>query len=208
MKEQRRHQRVRFGVTQPFVRLGQSGITGMGRLMNLSLGGLMVRTEMPLKIGQVFGCEFTVLGSALVDMSAVVVSRVGDDLYSARFQAGPLSEVLIEDIISRALASGDGSILSINEIQGKRVMRVVGGLNDSLRNDFIHGLENVKVDEIDLSDVTSVDSNGLELCRLAKKNYHVAITRPSAYAKEKMEGPPEKNRTTSSQARKPVKKDR
>ena len=47
MKEQRRHQRIRFGV-QPLIRIGQSGVTGIGRLENLSLGGLMLRTDLPL----------------------------------------------------------------------------------------------------------------------------------------------------------------
>ena len=189
MKEQRRHQRVRFGLIQPLVRLGQAGVSGIGRLENLSLGGLMVRTDMLLKVGEVFGCEFAILGSALVDMSAIVVSRIGDR-YSARFQAGPLSELLIEDVISRALASGDGSILSMNEVNGRRVMRVTGGLDGSLRNDFIHGLTKVGVDEIDLSGVTAMDSAGLELCRMARDEYRVAIVRPSAHVRKKTAGVP------------------
>ncbi len=164
---------------QPLVRLGQAGASGTGRLENLSLGGLMVRTDLQLKVGEVFGCEFAIFGSALVDMSAVVVSQVGDR-YSARFQAGPLSELLIADVISRALASGDGSILSINEVQGRRVMRVTGGLDGSLRNDFVHGLTKVGIDEIDLSGVTAIDSEGVELCRMARDEYRVKIVRPSA----------------------------
>ena len=89
MNEQRRHQRIRFGV-QPLIRIGQSGVTGIGRLENLSLGGLMLRTDLPLRTGKACGCEFSVFGSALVDLSAMIVSRVGD-LFCARFEAGQAS---------------------------------------------------------------------------------------------------------------------
>ena len=186
MKEQRRHQRIRFNV-QPLVRLGQFGFTGMGRLENLSLGGLMLRTDLPLKVGEVFGCEFAVFGSALVDMSAVVVSRVGD-LFCARFEAGPISELLIEDVIAQALSSGKASILSLNEFQGRRVMRVAGGLNGCLHNDFMHGLTKVGVDEIDLSGVTDIDNAGVELCRIAAEVHQVGIVRPSSCVHEKLAG--------------------
>lgn len=186
MKEQRRHQRIRFNV-QPFVRLGQFGFSGMGRLENLSLGGLMLRTDLPLKVGKVFGCEFAVFGSALIDMSAVVVSRVGD-LYCARFEAGPISEQLIGDVIARALSTGKASILSLNEFQGRRVMRVAGGLNGCLHNDFMHGLTKVGVDEIDLSGVTDIDSAGAELCRIAAEVHQVGIVRPSPCVHEKLAG--------------------
>lgn len=98
MKEQRRHQRIRFGVP-PLVRLGQSGLTGIGRLENLSFGGLMVRTALPLRVGEAFGCEFAVFGEALIDMSAIVVGQRIGDAYCARFQAGPISQHLIEDVI-------------------------------------------------------------------------------------------------------------
>lgn len=177
MKEQRRHQRVRFNV-QPLIRLGHSGSTGLGRLENLSLGGLMVRTDLPLKVNEAFGCEFSVFGSVLIDLSAVVVSRLGD-LYCARFQAGPISERLIEDEIARALSSGKASVLSLNEFQGRRVMRVAGGLNGSLHNDFMHGLTKVGVDEIDLSGVTDIDRAGAELCRIAAQEHRVGIVRPA-----------------------------
>ncbi len=186
MKEQRRHQRIRFNV-QPLVRLGQHGFTGMGRLENLSLGGLMLRTDLPLKVGKAFGCEFAVFGSALVDMSAVVVSRVGD-MFCARFEAGPISELLIGDVIDRALSSGKASILSLNEFQGRRVMRVAGGLNGCLHNDFMHGLTKVGVDEIDLSGVTDIDNAGVELCRVAAEVHQVGLVRPSACVHAKLAG--------------------
>lgn len=178
MKEQRRHQRVRFD-SPPLVRLGQFGLIGMGKLENLSLGGLMLRTELPLRVGEVFGCEFAVFGAALIDLSAVVVSRVGN-LFSARFQAGPISEQLIQEVIAYALDSGKASVLSINEFNGRRVMRVTGGLNGSLQSDFMHGLVKVGVDEIDLSGVTEVDAAGLELCRVAEAEHHVELVRLSA----------------------------
>lgn len=184
MKEQRRHQRIRFGVP-PLVRLGQSGLTGIGRLENLSLGGLMVRTALPLRVGEAFGCEFAVFGEALIDMSAIVVSRIGD-AYCARFQAGPISQHLIEDVISRALASGKASVLTLNESQGRRVMRVAGGLNGCLHSDFMHGLTKVGVDEIDLSAVTDIDTAGVELCRIATEVHRVGIVRPSSGIAEKL----------------------
>ena len=177
MKEQRRHQRIRFNVS-PRVRLGQAGSSWLGRLENLSLGGLMVRSDMPLKIGEVFGCEFSVFGSVLIDLSAIVVGRIGE-LYSARFQAGPISEQLLIDETARALSNGRASVLSVNEIQGRRIMRVSGGLNGSLHNDFMHALSKVGVDGIDLSEVKDIDRAGAELCRIAMRDYRIDILRPS-----------------------------
>jgi hypothetical protein len=177
MKEQRRHQRIRFNV-QPLVRLGQAGSRGSGRLENLSLGGLMVRTHLQMKVGGAFGCEFSALGSVLIDISAVVVGRVGD-FCGVRFQAGPVSERLLKDEIERALSSGKGSAFSVNEVQGRRVMRVVGGLNESLRGDFMHSLSKGGVDEIDLSKVTDIDHAGAKLCRIAAQTHRIAIVRPA-----------------------------
>ena len=176
MEEKRQHQRVRFNV-QPLVRLGQMGHTGLGRLENLSFGGLMLRTDVSLKVGEVFGCEFSVVGSVLIDISAVVVGRVGD-LFSARFRSGPISERLLKDEIARSLSSGKGSVLSMNTINGRRSMRVVGGLNACLSSDFMHGLTNVSVDEIDLSATRDIDTVGAELCRIAAQDYHVYIAPP------------------------------
>ena len=59
-------------------------MAGNGELENLSLGGLMLRTPLPLNIGEACGCEFVICGSPLIDMSALVVSKIGD-LYGARF---------------------------------------------------------------------------------------------------------------------------
>ena len=177
MSEQRRHQRIRFS-NAPRIRVGQNGQHGHGELENLSLGGLMLRTEVPLTIGQTVGCEFTVFGSPLIDMPAIVVSRIGD-LYGARFQAGPISEVLIQEAIESALASGKASVLSIHDLHGQKVMRISGGMNNSLCNDFMHGLTRVGVAELDLSGVTAIDSAGLALCLVAIGQYSVQLVSPS-----------------------------
>ncbi len=177
MREQRRHQRIRFSIP-PRVRIGQSGLSGNGELENLSLGGLMLRTGLPLKVGEAFGCEFTVYDSPLIDMSAQVVSKIGD-LYGARFRAGPISEWLIQEATDRALAAGKASILSINDLHGRKVMRIVGGMNEGLRSDLMHGLTRMGVDEMDLSGVTAIDSAGVELCRIAVNRHQVGIVNPS-----------------------------
>jgi hypothetical protein len=177
MKEQRRHQRIRFN-TCPVVRLGQSGCAGTGTLENLSLGGLLVRTELPLRVGELFGCEFRVFDSPLIDMTATVVNQVGD-CFGARFQAGPISELLIQDAIDQALAQGAASMLRINEVQGRKVMRIDGGLNAGLRNDFMYNLTRIGVVEIDLTGVTNIDAAGLELCHVAVEDYRIGIMPPS-----------------------------
>lgn len=186
MKEQRRHQRIRFN-TMPLVRIGQFGLGGAGTLENLSIGGLMLRTELPLKVGEAFGCEFTVFDSPLIDMAGMVASKIGD-LFGARFQAGPVSEWLIQDAIDNAIDQGKASILSINDLQGRKVMRITGGLNAGLRNDFMHSLTKVGVDEMDLSGVTEIDSAGLELCRSAIGQFKVGIVNPSPCVRAVMVG--------------------
>ncbi|MBI4740355.1 MAG: PilZ domain-containing protein [Betaproteobacteria bacterium] len=177
MSEQRRHQRIRFSVP-PLIRLGQRGQRGQGELENLSLSGLMFRTPLVLNVGETFGCEFSVFGSPLIDMPALAVSHVGN-LYGARFQAGPISELLIRDAIAGAIACGKASILSIHDLDGRRVMRVSGGLNHCLRSDFMHGLSKVGVVGLDLSGVTDIDSVGLALCLLAAEQYRVAFDKHS-----------------------------
>lgn len=173
MKEQRKHQRIRFN-TLPSVRIGQFGIAGTGELENLSIGGLMLRTDLPLKLGEACGCEFVIFDSPLIDMSAVVVSKIGN-LYGARFQAGPVSEWLIKEAMNDALSSGKASVLSINDLQGRKVMRISGGLSRGLRNDFLHHLTRMGIDELDLSAVTEIDDAGLDLCRIAVDEFKVRI---------------------------------
>lgn len=172
MLDQRRHQRIRFS-TPPVVTIGHGGSVGSGEIENLSLSGMMLRTDLPLAIGHAAGCEFSVFGSPVIDVPVSVVSRVGN-LYGVRFQTGPINQVLIEDAIDGALASGKASILSVHELGGKKVMRIVGGMVGSLRNDFMHALTRVGVDEIDLAGVTAVEQAGLALCLVAV-NRHGAV---------------------------------
>jgi hypothetical protein len=173
MLDQRRHQRIRFG-DLPKVMIGFGGAIGEGLIENLSLSGLMVRTEMPLEISHNIGCEFRVFGSPLIDVPASVVSRVGN-LFGVRFQTGPINQILIDDAINSALAQGNASILAVRELSGKKVMRITGGLGNSLRNDFMHALTRVGVDEIDLEGVTLVDQAGLALCLVATKRHGVKL---------------------------------
>ena len=102
MLDQRRHQRIRFSVPQK-ISIGYGGEIGEGVIENLSLSGLMMRTPMPLEISRNVGCEFSVFDSPLIDVPAAVVSRVCD-LFGVRFQQGPISQILIDDAISAALA--------------------------------------------------------------------------------------------------------
>lgn len=173
MLDQRRHQRIRFG-NLPKVSIGFSGAIGEGLIENLSLSGLMVRTEMPLEISHNIGCEFRVFGSPLIDVPATVVSRVGN-LFGVRFQSGPINQILIDDAINSALASGNASILAVHESGGQKIMRITGGFCSSLRNDFMHALTRVGVDEIDLEGVTLVDQAGLALCLVACNRHGVKL---------------------------------
>lgn len=173
MKDQRRYPRVRFG--RPCrVRIGYRAAFGEGVIENLSPGGLMLRTDMVFEIGRPFGCEFSLDGSTLIDLPCTVVSRIGDQ-FSVRFQSGPLSRILVGDAILGALASGAASVLSVHELGGQRILRIVGGLNASLRNDFMHALAHGAVNEIDAAGVTAVDAAGIELCVQASGRYGVAL---------------------------------
>lgn len=173
MQEQRRHQRIRFGVPPP-VTIGFGGVMGEGAIENLSLSGMMFSTEMVLEIGHIAGCEFSLFGSPVIDVPASIVSRVGN-IFGARFQTGPINQIVIEDAINMALAEGQASILSVHELGGKKVMRISGGLNGALRNDFMHALTRVGVNEIDVAAVTVVDQAGLALCLVAVARHGVEI---------------------------------
>lgn len=175
MIEQRRHQRIRFGVSPP-VRIGYGGKAGEGSVENLSMSGLMLRSPEQLEIGRLVGCEFSLFGSPLIDIAVNIVSRIGDGLYGARFQIGLINQVLIEDAIRDALASGKASVLSVHELSGRKVMRIVGGLNGALRNDFMHALIRVGVEELDVGGVTLVEQAGLALCLVATDRHGVSIT--------------------------------
>lgn len=173
MLDQRRHQRIRFS-SPPKVRIGFGGAVDIGGIENLSLSGLMVRTTLALEIGRTAGCEFSLFGSPVIDVPLTVVSRIGD-VFGGRFQTGPINQIVIEDAIEAALAAGNASILSVNEIGGRKVMRITGGLNGSLRNDLMHALTRVGVDEMDLGAVTAVDQGGLALCLVATGRHGAVI---------------------------------
>jgi hypothetical protein len=173
MLDHRRHQRIRFGIL-PTVKIGYGGAIGEGAIENLSLSGLMVRTDMALEISRNIGCEFRIFQSPVIDVPAAVVSRVGN-LFGVRFQTGPINQILIDDAINAALASGNASILSVRELGGRKIMRITGGLGNPLRNDFMHALTRVGVDEIDLDGVTLVDQAGLALCLVANNRHGVKI---------------------------------
>ncbi len=173
MLEQRRHQRIRFGLL-PTVKIGFGGAVGQGLIENLSLSGLMVRTDMPLEISRNVGCEFKLFGSPLIDVPAGVVSRVGN-LFGMRFQPGPINQVVIDDAIGAALAAGHASILAVRESGGRKIMRITGGLTGSLRSDFMHALTRVGVDELDVEGVTLVDQAGLALCVVATTRHRVTV---------------------------------
>lgn len=177
MFEPRRHQRIRF-CYPPVIKIGYGGEVVPGFIENLSLSGIMVRTGIIMEVGRHFGCEFSIYGSPSIDVAAVVVSRVGD-VFGARFESGPLSQILLDDAIEAALAQGQAAILSTHEIDGRRVMRITGGLTGSLRNDFMHSLKQVGVVEIDASGVTAVDADGLALCLMAEQGHRVLIGRQS-----------------------------
>lgn len=179
MHEKRRHQRIRFDETPP-MKIGHHGARAKGVLENLSLGGLMFRTKLPLTVGERIGCEFHVFESPLIDLPAVVASRVGEGLYGARFQVGPMSQYLIEDAINGAINRGRASVISIHELPGGKVMRVSGALTANHRNDFMHGVERVGIAELDLAGVTLIDREGVALCELAASRFGVRIGRRSS----------------------------
>ncbi|HSG22846.1 MAG TPA: PilZ domain-containing protein [Azonexus sp.] len=178
MLDQRRHQRIRF-CSPPTMKIGYGGTLGEGEIENISLSGVMLRTSMALDVGHTAGFEFSLFGSPVIDVPAAIVSRVGN-LFGARFQTGPINQILIEDAINAALAVGQASIFSVHELGGRKVMRVMGGLNGTLRNDFMHALTRVGVHEIDVEAVTAVDQSGLALCLVATRRHGVEIGTQSA----------------------------
>ena len=108
MFEQRKNQRIRLSSSCP-IRIGGSGRIHPALIENISTQGLMARCEdESLPIGSMVGCEFTLPGIASLDLPATVVSRVGVML-SVRFQAGPLSAILLERFIAGLLMQGDGT---------------------------------------------------------------------------------------------------
>ncbi|MDQ5960873.1 MAG: hypothetical protein QG592_1956 [Pseudomonadota bacterium] len=177
--EQRRHQRIGFDEALP-ISIGHHGERSVGSLENLSLGGLMFRSKLQLSVGEIVGCEFCVFDSPLIDIVATVASKVGEGLYGVRFHAGPMSQHLIEDAISSAIRKGKATIISIHNVNGSKIMRVAGGLTAANSNDFMHAVARVGVAEIDLSEVTLIDKEGVALCTLAVTRYGVNAARRSS----------------------------
>jgi hypothetical protein len=177
-QERRRHQRIQFDDPQP-IRIGHRGQRAVGALENLSLGGFMCRSILPLAVGDTITCEFRVFGSPLIELLATVTSRVGEGLFGVRFQAGPLSQSLIEGSINSAIDQGKATILTIHNRPGGKVLRVAGGLTAASRNEFMHGVERVGVTEIDLSEVTMIDQEGVSMCSLAVSRFGVRAERRS-----------------------------
>lgn len=178
LHEQRRHQRIRFDDPLP-MKIGHLGERASGQLENLSLGGLMFRCSLHLSVGEVIGCEFRVFDSPLIDIAATVVSRVGEGLYGVRFQAGPMSQHLIEGAIRDAIRNGKATVLTIHNVDGGKVMRIAGGLTAATKIDFMHGLTRVGITELDLSEVTRIDDAGIALCDHAVVRYGVRAERRS-----------------------------
>ncbi|MDP3639432.1 MAG: PilZ domain-containing protein [Azonexus sp.] len=178
MLDQRRHQRIRF-CSPPSIKIGYGGAIGEGAIENLSLSGIMLRSSLALEVGHIAGFEFSLFGSPVIDVPATVVSRVGN-LFGARFQTGPINQILIEDALNAALAEGQATIFSLHELGGRKVMRIMGGLNATLRNDFMHALTRVGVQEIDVEAVTAVDQGGLALCLVATRRHGAEMGAQSA----------------------------
>jgi len=176
--EQRRHPRIRFDALLP-MKIGHLGEQANAGLENLSLGGLMFRCNLMLSVGETVGCEFRVFNSSVIDVAATITSRVGNGLYGARFQAGPMSKHLVEEAISDAIARGKASILTIHDSNGGKLMRIVGGLTAATKGDFMHGLTRVGISELDLSEVTRIDAEGVSLCDFAVARYGVRVDRRS-----------------------------
>lgn len=178
MLEKRRHQRVRFDDPLP-MNVGHRGERATCGLENLSLGGLMFRSTLQLTVGETIGCEFSVFESPLIDIVATVTSRVGNGLYGARFEAGPMSQHLVEDAINNAIYRGKATVLSIHDLAEGKIMRIAGGLSAATRNDFLHGVARVGVIDIDLSEVTAIDEEGVSLVALAATQYKLPLSRRS-----------------------------
>jgi hypothetical protein len=181
--EQRRYPRIRFDTLLP-IRVGHQGQLVSGGLENLSLGGLMFRADIDLMVGETIGVEFRVFDSPVIDMPVSIASRVGKGLYGARFNAGPISNLLIESAIEGAIRKGKASIITIHDREDGKQMRIVGGLTVTAKNEFMHGLSRAGIAELDLSEVTRIDAEGVALCSLAVSRYGVRIGQRSLCVEE------------------------
>ncbi len=162
MQEKRRHQRVKCAGMSPFC-IGVFGTEGKAELENISSSGLMMRSDLQLAIGRTVGVALALPNFPSLYASLTVVSRLGG-LVGARFRAGPLNQVLIDALIVEMLSRGVASAANVHEIGGRKILRVAGGLNESLTEDLIYFFERVGVDELDASEVTMVNVAGLTPC--------------------------------------------
>lgn len=176
MHDQRRYPRIRFSRPLPAF-VGLRGQTVRAEIHNLSQAGALIRTDLPLNTGDRFGLEFALQGMGL-DLVPTVVSRIAG-LIGVRFEAGPASLIQLEESMNDSIRNGIASVLSMHNRSGRKVMRIAGALNLSLRNDFFHALDKMGVAEIDLSEVTAVDPDGLALCVVAAEKNGVIIDRLS-----------------------------
>jgi hypothetical protein len=176
MQDKRRHVRIRFAKPLPAY-VGIKGQNVRAELHNISLGGALLSTDLTLAMGDRFGMEFALQGMG-IDTVPTVVSRVGE-MVGIRFDLGPATEIQLEGAIADSLRNGIASVLSMHTIGGRKVMRIAGALNQSLRNDFHHALDKMGVAEIDLSEVSVADAEGLALCRMAAEKRGVVVERLS-----------------------------
>jgi hypothetical protein len=172
MLDQRRHQRIRFSVPQK-ISIGYGGEIGEG-----------ASKTSPVRLddadadaaGNFAQCRLRIQRFRLAaDRCASRCGQPGLRPVRGAFPAGPISQILIDDAISAALASGKASILSVHELGGRKTMRITGGLCGILRSDFMHALTRMGVDEIDLEGVTAVEQAGLALCLVAANRHRVTI---------------------------------
>lgn len=177
MGEQRRHQRARF-TAPPAIALAQTGVSGNGSLINLSLSGMLIQTALPLTLGEVMGCRLSLTGHAHLDFSATVITRIGD-LFGIRFKPGAITRALLSDGLNHALACGDASKFSLREVQGQMTIEITGGLRKNLENDFEHALRHYRIHVIDLQQVTYADRAGLNLCNMSVERYGTKILLPT-----------------------------
>lgn len=133
------------------------------QLENLSANGLMCRAGADFPVNQRLALSFCFEWSPPIELWAQVVSRVGA-LYGVRFDAAPLSEPLIQAMIGVALKRGDAASATVHDVGGRRVLRLMGGLWDSLAPDIAHFLARGGVDALDAQAVTAVETAGMAPC--------------------------------------------
>ena len=162
MQERRRHQRVRCTHLPPFSIWAACGL-GQGSLENLSISGVMLRTDLALRVGQPVGLAVGGLRGHAFETVASVVSRVGD-LIGLRFRNAPLAMPHIEAIISDLLQRGEASAATLHDLGGQKTLRVCGGFTPAIDAELRHFVERVANGQLDVGEVTAVDPTTLAHC--------------------------------------------